>query len=81
MLSLSAFVLWRRRAPVGMLGAPPPIPDGRVGVGLGALILAAAIFLPVLGACLVVIGLVERLVLARWPAARRWLGLSPIGNP
>jgi uncharacterized iron-regulated membrane protein len=75
-LSLSAFVLWRRRAPAGVLGAPPPVPDGRIGLGLGALILIAAVLLPVLGACLILIGLIERLALARWAGARRWLGLS-----
>jgi uncharacterized iron-regulated membrane protein len=36
----------------------------------------AAVILPVLGASLIVIALVERGVLARWPSARRWLGLQ-----
>jgi uncharacterized iron-regulated membrane protein len=75
-LCASAFVMWRRRAPDGVLGAPPPIPDARVGIGLGAIILVAAILLPVLGASLIVLALVERGVLARWPSARRWLGLQ-----
>jgi uncharacterized iron-regulated membrane protein len=76
-LCVTAFLMWRKRAPDGVLGAPPPIPDARIGWGLAALILIAAVILPTLGACLIVIALVERLVLARLPAARRWLGLSP----
>jgi uncharacterized iron-regulated membrane protein len=76
-LCVSAFVMWRRRAPEGVLGAPPPIPDTRVGAGLAVLIVVAALLLPVLGACLLALALVERGVLARWPAARRWLGLQP----
>jgi len=76
-LCVSAFVMWRRRAPDGVLGAPPPIPDARVGWGLGAIIVAAAVLLPVLGASLIVVALIERAVLIRWPSARRWLGLSP----
>jgi uncharacterized iron-regulated membrane protein len=76
-LCVSAFVMWRRRAPEGVLGSPPPIPNARVGAGLGALILVAAVLLPVLGASLILIGLIERLVLTRWAGARRWLGLSP----
>lgn len=75
-LCVSAFVMWRRRAPDGVLGAPPPIPDARVGAGLGALILIAALLLPVLGASLIAIALVERGLLARWGGARRWLGLA-----
>ncbi|MEP7210687.1 MAG: PepSY domain-containing protein [Alphaproteobacteria bacterium] len=74
-LSASAFVLWRRRAPKGVLGAPPPIPDGKLGVGLASLIVIMAVLLPVLGCCLVVIAIVERLILARWTSAQRWLGL------
>lgn len=77
-LSISAFVMWRRRAPAGVLGAPPPIPDARIGMSLAVIILAAAILLPVLGASLVVIALLERGVLVRWPSARRWLGLAPV---
>jgi uncharacterized iron-regulated membrane protein len=75
-LCTSAFVMWRRRAPEGVLGAPPPIPDTRIGAGLGVLILIAALLLPVLGASLVAMALIERGVLSRWPGARRWLGLS-----
>lgn len=77
MLCVSGLVMWRRRAPAGVLGAPPPIPDSRVGWGLAALILAAAILLPLLGACLIALALIERLALSRIPAARKWLGLAP----
>ena len=77
-LCASAFIMWRRRAPDGVLGAPPPIPDARIGIGLGAIILIAAILLPVLGASLVLLAMVERGVLMRWPSARRWLGLAPV---
>lgn len=74
-LCVSAFVMWRRRAPDGVLGAPPPIADARVGGGLAAIIVVAAVLLPVLGVSLVVVALIEFAVLRRWPAARRWLGL------
>jgi uncharacterized iron-regulated membrane protein len=75
-LCVSAFVLWRKRAPDGVLGTPPPIPDQKIGIGIGTLILAFAIFLPVLGISLVAIALLERLILTRLPAARVWLGLE-----
>lgn len=75
-LCVSAFVMWRRRAPEGALGAPPPIPDARIGWGLGVLILVCAVLLPVLGVSLIVIGVVEWAVLRRLPFARQWLGLK-----
>ncbi len=76
-LCVSAFVMWRRRAPEGVLGAPPPIPDARVGWGLAALIVVCGLLLPVLGISLLLIGLVEWGVLRRWPSARQWLGMAP----
>lgn len=76
-LCVSAFIMWRRRAPDGMLGAPPPIPDARIGLGLAVIIVIAGVLLPVLGASLLVLGLLEYGLLRRWPAARRWLGLQP----
>ena len=74
-LCVSAFVMWRRRAPAGVLGAPPPIPDARLGKGLAVIIVAAGVLLPVLGASLLLLAIIERGLLQRWPAARRWLGL------
>lgn len=74
-LCVSAFVMWRRRAPDGVLGAPPLIPDARVGWGLAAIILVAAVLLPLLGASLLALAILERGLLGKWPAARRWLGL------
>ncbi len=74
-LCVSAFVMWRSRAPAGVLGAPPPIPDNRIGMTLGAIIVVAGLLLPVLGICLIAIAALEWGVLKHWPAARRWLGL------
>lgn len=75
-LSVSAFVMWRKRAPEGVLGAPPPIPDQKIGVGIGLLIVVFALFLPVLGACLILVALLERLILSRFHTTRRFLGLA-----
>jgi uncharacterized iron-regulated membrane protein len=76
LLSVSAFVMWRKRAPSGVLGAPPSIADAKLGFGLAALLVGFGIFLPVLGISMVVIAMVERLVLVRIPVVRTWLGLG-----
>jgi len=79
-LCVSAFVMWRQRAPAGtrtgVFGAPAPIPGARMGYGLVVIIIACGVLLPVLGICLLAIAAIERMVLARWRAARRWLGLA-----
>lgn len=75
-LCVSAVVMWWQRRPDGVLGSPPRLPDERLGPGLAVLIVVLAIFLPVLGISLIIVGLAERLVLRRMPAVRNWLGLS-----
>lgn len=78
LMSVAGFMMWRKRAPkgAGILGAPPVMPDAKIGLGFVAIILIAAVLLPVIGASLIVIVLVEKLMLSRWQAARVWLGLS-----
>ena len=75
-LAVSGFVLWRRRKPEGVLGAPPlpPVP-ARVR-GVTAIVLVLATLLPLLAVSLILLLLIERLVLARLAPASRWLGLQ-----
>lgn len=77
-LSISGYVMWWRRRPKGRLGAPAAPSDTRIAAGLGLIIVAMGLFLPVLGVSLIVIGLLEWLILPRLPAVRQWLGLRPV---
>jgi uncharacterized iron-regulated membrane protein len=74
-LSLSGFIMWRRRKPEGVLGAPTPIRRVRFSAGLIALLVAFGLYFPFLGGSMILVGLTERLVLRRIPASQRWLGL------
>lgn len=76
-LAVSGTVLWWRRRPDGVLGAPPPGIDPLRLRGAMALLVGLALFLPLLGASLIVVALVEALVLRRVPPVARWLGLGP----
>ena len=76
LLPISGFVMWRRRRPEGVLGAPP---QGDVPVRLGGVAVIMAllmVILPLLTLSMLAVLLIERLVLARIPSASRWLGLS-----
>lgn len=79
-LSVSGLVIWWRRRPDGQLGAPPALPEGRIAVGVGVLILVFGVLLPVLGISMIAIALLERLALRHIPGVRHWLGLRQ-ANP
>jgi uncharacterized iron-regulated membrane protein len=75
-LAVSGFVLWRRRKPEALLGAPPlPAVPARIG-GVVAIVLVLAALLPLLALSLVVLWVLERLVLTRIAPVSRWLGLA-----
>ncbi|MFM5884832.1 MAG: PepSY-associated TM helix domain-containing protein [Novosphingobium sp.] len=75
-LAVSGFVLWRRRAPPGRLGAPPAPATPAKLRGVAVVVIALAAFLPLLAASLIVMVLLERLVLTRIPGLARWLGID-----
>ncbi|AJP71171.1 PepSY-associated TM helix domain-containing protein [Sphingomonas hengshuiensis] len=77
-LSVSGAVMWWRRRPSGVLGAPPARSAPRAGALLLGTIATLAVAMPLFGLTLILALLVEGFVLRGWPAARKWLGLSSI---
>ncbi len=75
-MTVTGFMMWRRRKPEAVLGAPalPSNPARLRGVAVIMLVLAA--LLPLLAASLMLIWLCENAVLRRIPRVARWLGLS-----
>jgi len=77
-LCVSGFVMWRRRKPAGLLGAPPsPAEPARLR-GVAWIVLALTLLLPLMALSLAALLVFERLVAARLPALARWLGIEPI---
>ncbi len=75
-ISLSGFIMWRRRKPEGELGAPVSIPNARMGKVVATITLLLATVLPLLAISLVTVLLLEWLVIRRFAVLRRWLGLQ-----
>lgn len=75
MISLSGFMLWRKRKPDSVLGAPPALP-ARVGFAVVAITLGLAIFLPLLAISLILLLAAEFLLLRRIARVSHWLGLN-----
>lgn len=76
-LAVSGAVMWWRRRPVGLLGAPVRLSRPAIGAGLVTLVVALGLYLPMFGATLILVLLAEKLVLRRLPGTRKWLGLAP----
>jgi uncharacterized iron-regulated membrane protein len=77
-LAVSGAVMWWRRRPVGLLGAPIPLRRPRFGIGLIGAIVALGLYLPMFGATLIVVLVIERAILTRIPASRTWLNLRAV---
>lgn len=75
LISVSGFILWRKRKPDSVLGAPPPMP-ARIGFAVVAITIGLAIFLPLLAISLVALLIVEFFLLRRISSVSQWLGLS-----
>jgi uncharacterized iron-regulated membrane protein len=75
LLATSGAILWWRRRPVGLLGAPIPLGRPRFGPLLIVGIALLAILFPMFGLTLVAILFAEWLVFHRIPGLARWLGL------
>lgn len=78
-LGVSSVVLWWRRRPQKVLGAPPVVaPKRRLSPSFIAVAVAFAVYLPLLGISIIAVRVVEVLLLRRIPAARDWLGLADV---
>jgi uncharacterized iron-regulated membrane protein len=77
-LAVSGTILWWRRRPIGLLGAPIPLTRPRFGGALIAIIGALGLYLPMFGITLAIVLAVERFLLRRIAPVRDWLALRPI---
>ena len=77
LVSISAIVMWWRRRPAGVLGAPTQVAPPRFSALLALTIPLLALLLPLFGLSFLVVIAVDRMLMTRLPAARRWMGLAP----
>jgi uncharacterized iron-regulated membrane protein len=74
MLTVSGFIMWRRRKPDNMLGAPPHLAiPARIG-GVAIIIVLLAALLPLLALSVICIMIFDRLILPFTPRFSAWLG-------
>ena len=71
----TGMVMWWKRRPKGRLAAPPRVRLARWPVGVVTIVLVLALFLPTVGASIVLMWLFDRLVAPRV----RWLSAATAG--
>jgi uncharacterized iron-regulated membrane protein len=76
-MSVTAFLMWRRRRPAGQLGAPPLPADPRKPVFVTLVVLGLAALLPLLAASLLALLLFDLILPRVSPAVAAWLGMRP----
>ncbi|MCP9222405.1 PepSY domain-containing protein [Erythrobacter sp. LQ02-29] len=74
-LAISSIVMWWRRRPQGLLGAPPAKGAIRHSAALVAAVIALALLVPLFGLSLALVTLIERTILRKRLSLRRILGL------
>jgi uncharacterized iron-regulated membrane protein len=75
-LSLSGFIMWRRRKPEGRLGAPPAQRHpARIG-GVAMIIAGLTTMLPMLALSLIALLVIDQMILPRLPKFKTWLGFA-----
>ncbi len=77
-LTITGFLMWRRRKPTDALGAPRMLPTARKMRGVAFILLILAALLPLLAASLLMLWLFDRLVLPRLPRLAYWLGVGQV---
>jgi uncharacterized iron-regulated membrane protein len=76
-LSVSAFLLWWRRRPEKVLGAPAYLePEKPLAFSFVLVVIVFCAYLPLLGASIIAVRAMELLLFRKIPATRRWLGLA-----
>lgn len=80
-VAISSVVLWWRRKPSDVLGAPPVVGRYPVAAGFVSLMVVLGALLPLLGASMIFVLIAEAVILRRLPKARSWLGLTTPAAP
>jgi uncharacterized iron-regulated membrane protein len=75
-LSISGLVMWWRRRPEGVLGAPAPLRRIRFSWGLIAFLVVFGIYMPFLGGSMLIVFATEKILLRRLNPVSCWLGLG-----
>ncbi|MHA6480399.1 PepSY-associated TM helix domain-containing protein [Paenibacillus sp. strain BS8-2] len=72
LMAVSSYVMWRKRKPGGKLGAPSRAKDKRVTIGVLVIMLVFGALMPLVGASILVILVLDLLIIRQIKPLRAW---------
>ena len=79
-LAVSGFIMWRRRKPDGLLGAPPAMDTKLRSPLVKCLVAFLIVTLPMFALSAAAIWLIDRIAISQMPRFARWLGRVSAGD-
>lgn len=75
LISAGSYVMWRKRAPAGKLGAPNKPREKKASIGVLIIMAVLGVLMPLVGLSLLAVLALDWLVIRRVPALRRWFAV------
>ncbi|WP_338019689.1 PepSY domain-containing protein [Paenibacillus piscarius] len=72
LISVSSYIMWRKRKPTGKLGAPPKPKNPKITVGVLIIMLVCGAVMPLVGLSILIVLVLDFFVLRRIKALRHW---------
>ncbi|MFC5774051.1 PepSY-associated TM helix domain-containing protein [Ectobacillus antri] len=72
-ICVSSFVMWRKRKPINKAGAPAPIKDKRVRIGVMIIMLLCGLIMPLVGISIIAVLILDKLIITNIKPLRNWL--------
>lgn len=72
LLAVSSYFMWRKRKPEGKLGAPTKATNRKASLGVLLIVLVFGAIMPLVGASIVIVLLLDLLIIRRIPRLKHW---------
>lgn len=75
LISISSYVMWRKRKPTGKLGAPSKPKSPKVTIGVLMIMLVCGVVMPLVGLSLLIVLVLDLFILRRIKSLRHWFSI------
>lgn len=72
LISISSYVMWKKRKPTGKLGAPSKSKNSKITIGVLTIMLVCGALMPLVGLSILIVLVLDLLILRRIKSLRHW---------